>query len=56
MQNQFKVSCRCATYNHAAYIKDAFHGFCKQETCFPFVCVIVDDASTDGEQDANNYE
>lgn len=26
-------------------------GFCMQQTDFPFVCVIVDDASTDGEQD-----
>lgn len=32
------------------------NGFCMQKTDFPFVCCIVDDASTDGEQDIiNNY-
>lgn len=41
----------CPTYNHAPYIVDAMNGFCDQETPFPVVHVIVDDASTDGEQD-----
>ena len=41
----------CATYNHASYIKDAMNGFTMQETDFPFVCAIIDDASTDGEQE-----
>ena len=36
----------CATYNHASYIKDAMNGFTMQETDFPFVCAIIDDAST----------
>ena len=31
------------------YITDAMNGFCMQETDFPFICIIVDDASTDGE-------
>ena len=32
------------------------NGFCLQNTNFPFVCVIVDDASTDGEPDViRNY-
>ena len=35
------------TYNHVSYIKDALEGFTKQETDFPYVAVIVDDASTD---------
>jgi hypothetical protein len=39
------------TYNHAKYIKDAMDGFCMQQTDFPFVCGIIDDASTDGEQE-----
>lgn len=43
------VRVQCMTYNHAPYIEDAMNGFCMQETDFPFVCVIVDDASTDGE-------
>ena len=41
----------CMTYNHALYIKDALDGFCMQQTNFPYVCVIVDDYSTDGEID-----
>ena len=43
------VFVECMTFNHHAYIEDAMNGFCMQETNFPFVCVIVDDASTDGE-------
>lgn len=48
-QIDFLVCVRCFTFNHAPYIKDAMDGFCMQQTSFPFVCVIVDDASTDGE-------
>lgn len=48
----FLVSIHCMTYNHAAYIEDAMNGFCTQETTFPFVAIIVDDASTDGEPEA----
>ena len=52
----FLVSVRCLTYNHAAYIRDTMDGFCMQQTYFPFVCVILDDASTDGEQEViKNY-
>lgn len=46
----FKVSVTCMTFNQSKYIRDAMDGFCMQETDFPFVCTIVDDASTDGEQ------
>lgn len=45
------VRAHCATYNHSAYIIDALNGFVMQQTDFPFVCTIMDDASTDGEQD-----
>ena len=38
-------------YNQSKYIEDALNGFIMQKTNFPFVCVIIDDASTDGEQD-----
>lgn len=41
----------CITFNHAPYIVDAMNGFCMQETTFPYVCALIDDASTDGEQD-----
>ena len=39
------------TFNHSKYITDAMNGFTMQQTDFPFVCTIVDDASTDGAQD-----
>ena len=48
---KFKVCCRCFAFNQAKYITDAMNGFTMQQTSFPFVCTIVDDASTDGEQD-----
>ncbi len=47
----FSVCVRCMTYNQASYIEDAMNGFTMQQTEFPFVCIIVDDASTDGEPD-----
>ena len=47
--NNFLLYTRCMTYNHSSYIVDAMNGFCMQKTTFPFVNVIVDDASTDGE-------
>lgn len=45
------VATRCFTYNHASYIEDTLKGFAKQKVSFPAVFIIVDDASTDGEQD-----
>lgn len=48
---EFKVCVRCFTFNQSMYITDTMNGFCMQETDFPFICLIVDDASTDGEQD-----
>lgn len=48
---KYMVRVSCITYNHAAYIEKALDGFCMQETSFPFVCTIVDDASIDGEQE-----
>ena len=47
----FLVRIHCITYNHAPYIEDAMNGFCMQQTTFPFVATIIDDASTDGEPD-----
>ena len=53
---KYRVRVSCMTYNHASYIEDAMNGFCMQETTFPFVCTIVDDASTDSEQEViRNY-
>ena len=47
MDISFKVYVRCYTFNQAAYIEDTLNGFCSQETNFPFLCGIIDDASTD---------
>ena len=57
-KNDYKwmVRVRCMTFNHASYIEDAMNGFTIQQTDFPFVCTIIDDASTDGEQEViKNY-
>lgn len=46
----------CLTYNHSSFIIDTLDSFTKQETSFPYVCVIIDDASTDGEEEIiHNY-
>lgn len=56
IEPNFLVEVRCLTFNHSKYITDAMNGFCMQQTNFPFVCCIIDDASTDGEQEIiNNY-
>ena len=49
--SNYLVCVSCSTFNHAKYITDALNGFSIQKTTFPYVCTIVDDASTDGEQD-----
>lgn len=48
-QYKWMVCTRCVTFNQAPYIEDAMNGFTMQQTTFPFVCTIIDDASTDGE-------
>ncbi len=45
----YKVCIRCYTYNQSRFIKDALNGFAMQQTDFPFVAAIIDDASTDNE-------
>lgn len=51
MDYKYLVCTRCFTFNQSNYIEDAMNGFAMQETTFPFVTVIIDDASTDGEPD-----
>lgn len=48
---KYMVCTQCMTYNQNPFIEDALSGFSMQETTFPVVYVIVDDASTDGEPD-----
>lgn len=50
-QEKYSVCVRCMTYNQSALITETLDSFCMQKTRFPFVCVILDDASTDGEQE-----
>ena len=47
----YKLIVRCPTYKHSEYICDTLKGFAIQETNFPFICIVVDDASTDGNQE-----
>lgn len=49
-KKDYKVLVRCMTYNQSKYIEDALNGFAMQQTDFPFVCLVMDDCSTDGEQ------
>ena len=46
---KYMVATRCFTYNQAPYIEETLRGFALQETSFPVVFIIVDDASIDGE-------
>ena len=46
---EYMVCTRCMTYNHSLYIEDTLKGFSMQETTFPVVFCVVDDASTDNE-------
>lgn len=42
------VAIKCAVYNHELYLRDCLEGFVMQQTNFPFVAIVHDDASTDG--------
>ena len=41
------VAIKCAVYNHELYLRDCLEGFVMQQTNFPFVAIVHDDASTD---------
>ena len=53
-ENKYLVGVRCVTYQHEKFIKDALDGFAMQQTDFPFLVMLIDDASTDGTQDVIN--
>jgi glycosyltransferase involved in cell wall biosynthesis len=42
------VAIQCLVYNHEPYLRDCLEGFVMQQTNFPFVAIVHDDASTDG--------
>ena len=50
-KQNYKVLVRTITYNQAKYITDTLDGVAMQQTNFPFVHYVIDDCSTDGEQE-----
>ena len=44
---QCKVAINCLVFNHEPYLRDCLEGFVMQQTNFPFVAIVHDDASTD---------
>lgn len=49
------VHVECMTFNHAPFVIDAMKGIAKQKTVFPFICTVIDDASTDSEGQVIKY-
>lgn len=45
--NKTLVAIKCTVYNHEPYLRDCLDGFVMQQTNFPFVAIVHDDASTD---------
>lgn len=45
------VAIKCLVYNHEPYLRDCLEGFVMQQTDFPFVAIVHDDASTDKSAD-----
>lgn len=50
-KHKYKVLVHTITYNQAKYITDTLDGVAMQQTNFSFVHYVIDDCSTDGEQD-----
>lgn len=50
-KDYYKVYVRSCTYNQSQYIEDCLNGVALQKTDFPFVHHVIDDCSTDGEQE-----
>lgn len=49
--NKARVAIKCFVYNHEPYLRDCLEGFVMQQTDFPFVAIVHDDASTDHSAD-----
>ncbi len=45
------VAIKCTVYNHEPYLRECLDGFVMQQTDFPFVAIVHDDASTDKSAD-----
>ena len=50
-EKKYKVIVKTITFNHAKYIEDTLNGVAMQNTNFPFVNIVLEDNSTDGEQE-----
>ena len=50
-KKSYKVIVKTITFNQSKYIEDTLNGIAMQNTYFPFVNVVLEDNSTDGEQD-----
>lgn len=47
MSEKILVAISCCVYNQELFLKDCLEGFVMQQTNFPFVAIVHDDASTD---------
>ncbi|MCQ2364517.1 MAG: glycosyltransferase [Akkermansia sp.] len=45
------IAVHSLVYNHEAYLHDYFRGLLMQQTNFPYIAIVHDDASTDGSAD-----
>ncbi len=50
-KKNYTVIVKTITFNHSKYIEDTLNGIAMQNTNFPFVNIVLEDNSTDGEQD-----
>lgn len=50
-KNRYKVIVKTITFNQSNYIQDTLNGIAMQVTDFPFVSIVLEDCSMDGEQD-----
>ena len=50
-KNSYKVIVKTITFNQSKYIEDTLNGIAMQNTNFPFVNVVLEDNSSDGEQE-----
>ncbi len=49
-KNVYKLLVNTITFNQSDYIVECLRGVAMQETTFPFIHIVTDDCSTDGEQ------
>lgn len=50
-KKDYKVIVKTITFNQSKYIQDTLNGIAMQKTNFPFVNIVLEDNSTDGEQE-----